>query len=258
MLQQEEVLLIVFVIGTNLLVLAFAILFFVVFQKRKNALILQKLKAEKQFEEVLHNAKFEIQEQTLQHVSWELHDNIGQLLAAAVMHINMFQASAAQSSEVSAIKKLIQDSLQEIRNLSKTLNNEVIQNIGLQESIATELLRFEKLNFLKTKFHVLDRPLSINPKDEIILFRIIQEFFSNTIKHAQASMLQVRLEHKANHLNITIQDNGKGFDPESVKKNSGLLNMKSRAQLIHTDFEIQSKPNQGVLVTMRYPLENNS
>ncbi len=258
MLEKEQIVLIIYFTVIILFLIVFSIIFFVAFQRRKNKLLLEKLKAEQRFEDEIFKSRIEIQEQALKNVSWELHDNIGQLLSTAVMQINIMgtsiEASAADSLQ--DVRKLVGDSLQEIRNLSKTLNNEVIHNIGLEKSIRVELDRFEKLRFLKTKLSITGEEFHINPKDEIILYRIIQEFFSNTIKHAEASNLDVALEYTPDSLDIRVQDDGVGFDMKSVQANSGLLNMKSRAALVKAKFDYKSAPGKGVSIALSYPIKD--
>jgi len=260
MLPKEQILLIIYFTAIILFFILFGIIFFISFQKRKNKLLLDQFKAEKRFDEELKNSKLEIQEQTLKNVSWELHDNIGQLLSTAVMQINILSRGIDPkvSDSVKDVRSLVSDSLQEIRSLSKTLNREVIQNIGLEKSIQVELDRFKKLNFLETEFLVTGEEKTLNPKDEIIIYRIIQEFLSNTIKHAEASYLKVMLEYTSNYLTISVQDNGVGFDIESVQANSGLLNMKSRAALINADLIYNSAPGKGVLLKLTYPFKDKS
>ena len=255
MLKKEEVLLIAYFIVVILFFVIFGIVFFIAFQRRKNKLLLEKLKAEQQFEEELKNSKLEIQEQTLKNVSWELHDNIGQLLSTAVMQINILGNSLGEkgTEALQDVRSLVGDSLQEIRSLSKTLNHEVIQNIGIEKSIQTELARFEKLNFLQPHFKVTGTSKTINPKEEIILYRIVQEFFSNTIKHAEAENLFVHLDYTKDSFTITIKDDGVGFEMDNVQANSGLLNMRSRAALVNATLDYITAPEQGVALILRYP-----
>ncbi len=259
MLAKEQILLIIYFTIIILFFVVFGIVFFVAFQRRKNKLLLDKLRAEQRFEDEIFKSRIEIQEQALKNVSWELHDNIGQLLSTAVMQINIMGATIDETASESLqdVRKLVGDSLQEIRTLSKTLNHEVIQNVGLEKSITVELKRFEKLNFLTPSLTVKGEEVYINPKDEIILYRIIQEFFSNTIKHAEASNLEVELEYTPETLNIRVQDDGVGFDPKSVQANSGLLNMKSRASLVNAKLDYTSSPGKGVLLTLSYPIQLN-
>ncbi len=257
MLEKEQILLIVYFTVIILFFTVFGIIFFIAFQRRKNKLLLDKLKAEQRFEDEIFKSRIEIQEQALKNVSWELHDNIGQLLSTAVMQINIMSTNidAKASESLLDVRKLVGDSLQEIRNLSKTLNHEVIQNVGLEKSIRVELKRFEKLNFLTTKFEVKGEEVHIDPKDEIILYRIVQEFFSNSIKHAEASNMYVELSYTPEQLKITIQDDGVGFDMKSVQANSGLLNMKSRATLVKATFDLETAPEKGVLLILSYPIK---
>ncbi|PKV51993.1 hypothetical protein ATE84_4094 [Aquimarina sp. MAR_2010_214] len=256
MLAKEQILLIIYFTIIILFFIVFGIIFFVAFQRRKNKLLLDKLKAEQRFEDEIFKSRIEIKEQALKNVSWELHDNIGQLLSTAVMQINIMGATIDDktSESLQDVRKLVGDSLQEIRTLSKTLNHEVIQNVGLEKSINVELKRFEKLNFLTPSLTVKGEEVYVDPKDEIILYRIIQEFFSNTIKHAEASNLEVALEYTSEALNIRVQDDGVGFDPKSVQANSGLLNMKSRASLVNAKLDYKSSPGKGVLLTLSYPI----
>ncbi|GAA4272576.1 ATP-binding protein [Aquimarina gracilis] len=260
MLEKEQILLLIYFTIIILFFIVFGIIFFIAFQRRKNKLLLEKLKAEQRFEDEIFKSRIEIQEQALKNVSWELHDNIGQLLSTAVMQINILGTSLDKeaTNSLQDVRKLVGDSLQEIRNLSKTLNNEVIHNIGLEKSIRVELERFEKLRFLKTKLVIKGDEYHINPKDEIILYRIIQEFFSNTIKYAEASHLYVELEYASEELNIKIQDDGVGFDMKSVQANSGLLNMKSRAALLKAKYDYTSSPGKGVSIALSYPVKDKA
>ncbi|MCK8523390.1 sensor histidine kinase [Aquimarina sp. D1M17] len=255
---EKQILLIIYFVVIILFFIVFGIIFFIAFQRRKNKLLLEKLKAEQRFEDEIFKSRIEIQEQALKNVSWELHDNIGQLLSTAVMQINILGTSVNEeaSESLQDVRNLVGDSLQEIRNLSKTLNHEVIQNVGLEKSIQVELQRFEKLNFLSTSLEVIGEEVHIDPKDEIILYRIVQEFFSNTIKHAEASNINVKLEFTSDNVIIKIQDDGVGFDMNSVQANSGLLNMKSRAGLVNATFEYESAPGKGVLLILSYPTKH--
>ena len=258
MLAREELLLIVYFIVVILLLTTFGIVFFITFQRRKNNLLKEKYEAEKRFEEELTQSKLEIQEQTLKNVGWELHDNIGQLLSVANMQLNILSRSIEESSRrsVGDIKEIVANSLQEVRSLSKSLNNEVINYSGLEASVKNELARFERLNILKPEFNTSGESFDIPQKDAIILFRILQEFFSNVIKHSKAEKLDVRFEYTPRALNISVTDNGTGFDLQNVQKSSGLLNMESRATLINTAFTLKSQLNEGTYLSLSYP--NNS
>lgn len=258
MLAKEELLLIVYFIVVILLLTTFGIIFFITFQKRKNKLIYEKFEAEKRFEKELTQSKLEIQEQTLKNVGWELHDNIGQLLSVANMQLNMLSRTAEDSTKSSLmeIKEVVSNSLQEVRSLSKSLNNEVIDYAGLEASVKNELARFTRLNVIRTNFIVSGDTAEIRQKDAIILFRILQEFFSNVIKHSKADNLEVEFEYTSEELKILASDDGVGFNPEEVQKSSGLINMKSRAEIIGTDFSLNSSQTTGTSLSLIYPIKN--
>lgn len=257
MLAKEELLLIVYFIVVILLLTTFGIVFFITFQKRKNKLIYEKFEAEKRFEEELTQSKLEIQEQTLKNVGWELHDNIGQLLSVANMQLNMLSRTIEEPTKASVleIKEVVSNSLQEVRSLSKSLNNEVINYAGLEASVGNELARLTRLNIIKTSYEVSGESVEIAQKDSIILFRILQEFFSNVIKHSKADLLKVDFVYNAENLKILAKDNGVGFKPDEVKKSSGLLNMESRAELIKADFVLNSSQTMGTSLSLSYPIK---
>jgi hypothetical protein len=232
------------------------IVIFSIFQNRKVKFLYEQKEAEQRFEEEIIKSQLETQEQTLQNISWELHDNIGQLLSVARMQLNIIQADLNENKKnlVNETGEIISKSLQEIRSLSKLLNPEVVKNIGLEEAIQLEIDRFNRLNFINASLIINGDSRAINQKDEIILFRILQEFLSNSVKHSKTSKLEVTLTYSTDTLTIRIQDFGLGFDENTVKKGSGLLNMKNRAKLINTIFDLKSAKDKGVSLTLTYPL----
>ncbi len=257
MLAKEELLLIVYFIVVILLLTTFGIIFFITFQKRKNQLLIERFEAEKRFEEELSKSRIEIQEQTLKNVAWELHDNIGQLLSVANMQLNILSRNIDESSRapVLEVREIVGNSLQEVRSLSKSLNNEVIEYSGLEISVKNELDRFNRLKIINSQMNVEGESYEIPQKDSIILFRILQEFFSNVIKHSRADNLEVRFEYLPEELQIKASDNGIGFNLNEVQKNSGLINMQSRAEIINSRFLLTSSKGTGTSLSLICPIK---
>jgi len=241
-----------------LILLVTVIMLFTYFQKRKLKFILDRQEAERRYLEELSNSQLETQEQTLKNIGWELHDNVGQLLSVANMQLNVISNEVPEGTKqkFEETRDVINKSLKEVRALSKSLNSDVIQNIGLEKAISNELERFNKLKFVKAKLHVNEqRDEDIDPKDQIIIFRILQEFMSNSIKHSKAKNMNVSLQYSPARLDIEISDDGVVFDSNQVKKGSGLINMESRAKLIKADFSIKSSVNKGVSLILSYPIK---
>ena len=254
MLPKEQLLLIIYVIFVCFVLGGFIIAFFVTYQRRKNKLLREKIEAEQYYEKEISNTKIEIQEQTLKNIGWELHDNIGQLLSVAKMQLNM--ASVAKEiplETIKDIKDVVADSLQEVRALSKSLNSDVIGNAGLEKSVAYELDRFSRLNVIQTNFSTKGEPFHIGQKNSLVIFRILQEFFSNVIKHSGADHLMVSFHYSENELFIEAKDDGVGFDLQNIERNSGLYNMESRAALINSRFTLNSFPNKGTSISLHFP-----
>ena len=258
-INEEQIALIAYVVFAILLLSIMVILFFVTFQKRKNKILLDKIEQQKAFDEELSRTQTEIQEQTLKHIGWELHDNVGQLLAYASMQLNMLGAKVPDDikSKVTETSDIVKESLKEVRSLSKSLNNEVILNIGFEDSITNELKRLKRMKFASAELHIKgERQELKDKKHEIIIFRILQEFFSNSVKYSEADNLKVILDYKADHVSILASDDGTGFDVDAAEKGSGLINMKSRATLIGATFELTSQPNEGVELKINYPFNS--
>lgn len=241
---------------TVVILVVVIIIIFSIFQNRKVKFQYEQKEAEQRFEEEIIKSQLETQEQTLQNISWELHDNVGQLLSVARMQLNILQPTLddKQKNIVNETGEIISKSLQEIRTMSKLLNPEVVKNIGLLDAIQLEIDRFNRLNFINAALKVFGEPVPINQKDEIILFRILQEFLSNSVKHSKTDKLEVMLDFTSDTLLINARDFGIGFNESEIEKGSGLLNMKSRAKLIYTDFQLKSDKEKGVSLTLRYPL----
>ena len=238
-----------------LTVLIVAIALFSLFQKKKLSFILREKEKEKQFQETLTKSQIEIRENALKNIAWELHDNVGQLLTLARLKLGMLHPKSVNNAdEISEINDIVGISLEEIRALSKILNEDIIKDMGLVEAIQLEIDRFNRLNFIKTDFRVEGVIDWIKPKDEIILFRIIQEFLSNTIKHAQATQLHISIKGEPERIRIEVADNGRGFDIKTAQKGSGLINMQARANLINTKITITSG-TKGTVLRLSYPKE---
>lgn len=249
--------LIIYMIVVLIIVTTLVIVFFITFQKRKNKLLLDKIKQQQVFEEEISKTQLEVQEQTLKNIGWELHDNVGQLLSFTGMQMNLLasQVKDELKDKVDNANNLLKESIQEVRALSKTLNSDALLNQGLHQSIQNEIDRLNKLKSISAAFIVEGKEESFNnPKDEIVIFRILQEFLSNSVKYSEAQNLAITLNYTKETLLITAKDDGKGFDMDTVKKNSGLINMNNRAALINATCDIVSQPNNGVLLNLNYPL----
>ena len=249
--------LLVYMIAVLVIVTTLVIVFFVVFLKRKNKLLQDQMRQQQAFEAEIGQAQTETQEQTLKNIGWELHDNIGQLLSFANMQLSILKMQVDDEIKVKFkdTSEALRESLAEVRALSKSLNNEVILNLGFEKSVTNELNRLKKMKFESAELDILGERVPFKDrKHEIIVFRIIQEFLSNSVKYSEAKIIHITLDYGPEEIIITASDDGKGFNIENVEMGSGLINMKSRAALIGAQLNLTSEVNQGVVLKLNYPL----
>ena len=251
MIQEQnttELLIITTTIVVLLLGLALIFLFLFI-QKKKKAHYKEKRKFAANYAKELAKSQNEIRERALENISWEIHDNVGQLLSVSKMQLNVLETKVTDKNKeaIREIGDLVSKSLQDLRALSKSLNPVAIQQIGLIQALELEISRYNRLNFIKAKLEIINEPFRLDKEKETILFRIVQEFIHNSIKHAKASKLKVSLLFNDDILEIIVKDNGVGFDVNtaSEKKGIGLLNMKGRAKLIKAEFRFDSVKGKG-------------
>ncbi len=245
----EKEVIIIAAIAIPVTLVVIVIVLFSVFARRKNRLLQQQEEAKKVFDRELAESQIEIREETLRNISWELHDNIGQLMTLAKIQAQMAQEKPEMMTEVS---ETIGTGIDELRALSKLINPEALKSLSLKEAISLEIERFNRLKFIAAKMTINGTVVPIEANTQIILFRILQEFFSNTIKHSKASTLKVVLNYSEKELSITAEDDGVGFNKSDEFLGIGLKNMKTRAQLINSTLRIDSAEGKGTALTLKY------
>ena len=214
------------------------------------------MEAELLFQSELTKSKIEIKEQTLTNVSRELHDNIGQILSVALMHMNIIIESDEQYSkkDLKNIKELVNKSLNEIRLLSKIMNGDIFLNTSFIAAISEDLERIKQLKKIKCKLNIDGEVQPINKEHETILYRILQEAISNILRHSHSDTITVNILFSENKCKIDVVDTGKGFDIKNSLKGSGLSNIDTRADLIGAHFNIYSDTNKGTILMIDYPI----
>ena len=118
-----------------------------------------------------------------------------------------------------------------------------------------EVDHFNRLNFIETTYKVEGDEVEIDKKASIVLFRILQEFFSNTIKHSKATNLEVTLNYKKDKLILFAKDNGVGFLINEKKEGIGLSNIKNRIKLICAEVNFVTAENKGTSIEITYKYE---
>jgi len=247
---------IIIVVAVTVLILFFGfiiILYALAYQKRKNRYAKEKQEMESKFQAAILQTQVEIQEQTLKNVAQEIHDNIGQVLILAKLHLNTFPMiqDEATSVKVNDTKQLVSKAINDLRDLSRSLHGDKIAEVGLPDSITNELRILQNTGLYQTMLNVSGNKYRMQPQKEMVMFRIVQECINNAIKHATAKNIDISLLYEPTVFRMAVTDNGKGFDPallQSADTGIGLKNMKDRVDLIGGILHIRSSPGHGTKV----------
>lgn len=242
-MQKEKLDLIVSVISASVFVLLLMIAVFFLFRiywKRKNTLLFEKQQMAIQFEQTLLQSKLEIQEQTFADISREIHDNIGQVLSLA---------------RINLVDELMEKAITDLRNLSHSLDADLMRKKGWLEPTQKLLRDLEKSGKYVTRLFISENPPALGNDKPIILFRMIQEIINNIIKHAGANLIELSVAKDKERLQISIKDNGKGFSKEKISAGAGLRNLENRARMIAADLDIGSEPGKGTTITISVKLD---
>jgi len=218
---------------------------------------LQKELAQKQEEATI--AILEAEERERSRIAADLHDGVGQLLSAALLNLNQIHKYVQigevpkQGSMDNAIS-LVKDSYNEMREISHQMMPNALLKAGLTYSIREFINKVDNEN-LQISLDIVGMNERLDQQMEILLYRCVQEAVNNVIKHAEADKLSIQLVKDQDGVSVSIEDNGKGFNPESKHQNEGigLKNMRSRVALLKGTLEVDSIVGKGTSLVIYIP-----
>ncbi|WP_166365802.1 PAS domain S-box protein [Pseudomonas akapageensis] len=207
----------------------------------------------------------EVQERERHHLARELHDDVGQLLTFIKISAAGVQRhlDGEQEQRQAALVRIADEALSKVRDLSRMLRPAQLDGLGLVAA-----MRWQVENFLpqlpdgvSCRLYLAELEPRPDPCLEISLFRIFQEALSNVLKHANASLVEVHLERRDGKVELSIRDNGQGFDATAALqsgKGMGLMGMAERARLAGGEFRLNSSQGSGTQIGVGIPEHNNS
>lgn len=256
-MDKTEIILFIFLSSVMLTIFIVGVVLFV-YKYRKRKLLHDKEKGEieKQHRVDLLNTQLHSQQQTMEHIGQEIHDSVAQKLTLASIYAQRmeFENTVAETGDkLAAISKIINDSLLELRQLSKSLTDSKLQEAGLSELIQMECDQVNTTGICAANFKA-DKVPEISIAAKSSLFRIVQEFIQNSIKHSGCRKIDIRIEYINGQLAMTLADDGKGFDMEVVQhKGIGLDNIRRRIQVLGGTYTIKSEINKGTILQLTVP-----
>lgn len=250
------------IVAVIIILLFLGILFLMMllyYQNKKKKFLQEKQLLQANFNQQLLQSQLEIQEQTFNDISQEIHDNVGQVLSLAKVQVNIITESNEMNPEMlNDVKNNIGKAMSDLRDIAKSLSNERIKNISIHAAVINEAERITKSGVMGVKVNVDGSQKEMNQQKKLVLFRIVQESIQNIIKHAHATEIIISFNYGPDMLCTVIKDNGRGFEVQEALKNSnglGLANIKSRALIAHGNSMIESSPNTGTKITINMPYE---
>jgi len=227
----------------------------------QNALLLmiRDISERKKLERELLNAVIKTEEQERLYFSQELHDGLGPLLSAAKMYIEWMSDSSSNvdiKTLIPDVMKILEESNKSIRDISFKLSPHILQNFGIPEALKAYSSKVVKSG--KTQIVVQQNDIGrLDSVLETLIYRILCECINNSLKHANARLINISFEMENKTLNICYSDDGKGFDVEKAlhdRKGVGLLNMQSRIKSVKGFFNIQSEIGKGTTIVFKFPV----
>jgi two-component system, NarL family, sensor kinase len=250
-------------VSTLLILLMTSFIITTLYWYRKKQLAYFKTIEELKFDHeknILHT-QLEMQEQTFQHISREIHDNISLSLTLAKLNLYTLDWNylAKAKNQIDSSLEQISKAIADLSDISKGLNSELITNLGLTGALEKETTRLRQLHLFELNYKITGTPVFMDSQKELIIFRIIQEAFNNIIKHAKATSVKLNLDYNPDRIDVLIADNGKGFCQEAIEQkrqkesNAGINNMQTRAALFNGKTIIESEPNSGTSILVSIP-----
>ncbi|WP_117879778.1 tetratricopeptide repeat-containing sensor histidine kinase [Aureibaculum luteum] len=205
-------------------------------QKRKNQEILS-LKREQQVQTL--ESLMEGEENERIRISKELHDGVNVDLSA--IKYKLTSMLEKNNEVINEVVTMIDKSCEQVRAISHNLVPPSLKDFSLVETIEDFCTTANSIHNSEITFTYIGESISISKKAEVNIFRIVQELVNNSIKHAEATEINVQLSNHNNNIQLTVEDNGKGFNKEEIKSNGiGLKNIQSRVDYLSAKLDFSS------------------
>jgi signal transduction histidine kinase len=257
-MHKTELILILVIVTLIAFIFIIGVILFV-FQYRKRKVLYNKEKEEieKQHRLDILNTQVQIQQQTMQFIGQEIHDSVAQKLTLASIYTQRMEfesSSPGEREKLSGVNKIINDSLLELRQLSRNLTDNKLQNAALPELIKQECEQVNATGICNASYELDILPdISIALKSSLL--RFVQEFIQNSIKHSGCKGIKIKLSVDNNKLAMQLEDDSKGFDIDGLKhKGIGLDSIRRRIQMLGGEYSFKGNAGKGVILNLKIPI----
>jgi two-component system sensor histidine kinase UhpB len=195
------------------------------------------------------------QEEERRRLARDLHDEVNQSLTAILLRLEALSQAAppALDDEVGELKRLVNQAMDELLKLARQLRPTALDDHGLMSAIVSQVRRFSSQTGVKAELRTSGDPIELESDQEIAVYRFAQEALSNVAQHAGARNVEVGLTTNGGGVELTVRDDGRGFDPAVEHEGIGLSGMAERARLVGARFDVASQPGGGTALTLVVP-----
>jgi|GEM_PF-2883089 len=209
---------------------------------------------------VISQATIETQERERAEIGKELHDNVNQVLTTTKLYLDLSMSHPEMREELlTKSSRNIIYVINEIRQLSRSLMNPSLGDLGLVDSINDLVEGVHLTKKLRVDVSIASEIEScLSDHQKLVAYRIIQEALNNALRHSRATRAEISAEIRNQELQLTVKDDGIGFDTTLVKKGAGLRNIENRVYLASGTLQVDSRPQQGCLLQINIPLKTEA
>jgi len=206
-----------------------------------------------------------MREEDRKYIAREIHDELGQLLAALHLEISLLKSGAGENSRNEKIEiirrnmaELVDKADQSVRSVAEHLRPASL-GLGIISALKKLTDEFRKHTGVTCVLRLPEEAIDLDEDQTVAIFRIVQESLTNVTRHAEANCVEVSLSQSAGDLIVEVRDNGKGFDSgvAAKKKSFGLIGMRERAAVLGGGIDIVSVPGQGTVVRVHLPIKQH-
>lgn len=222
-------------------------------------LIVRDIAYRKHFEQQLLQSTIEAEEQERKRIAANLHDELGPVLSSMKLYNNTIKSKADEKLQYVSeqFKQLITEAVDTVRLVYEDLSPVTVYKGGLEKAIQKRISPL--FDFFEVEYHSTISEIRFDETVEINLYRVINELINNSMKHAKASKITLKILYAKSGLNIHYSDNGKGFDQELTENSEsgmGVNNLKGRLKSLNATYKFFSAPQHGVRYDIKIPPDN--
>jgi len=232
-------------------------------QNRAKAAQLELNEAHREQQIIAMRSMLEGQEKERSRIARDLHDGLGNLLSTLKVNFGSLQINFDDKNSqkiYGSASQMIDEACTEVRKIAHEMMPQALKKLGLKKAIEDLVLKMNSSYDFETEFHVHGSEKIFDDNTNVMIYRIVQEALNNIVKYAKATEVSIQLTYSDDWIDLTIEDDGVGFDPGKIDpdKGMGLKSIAFRTEFIGGTFDLDSSPGRGTLIAINIPLHPES